>query len=112
MLEAEYNELNKFTIQASEAIADYNDRFNDLTSKDKKYIIEKILAYLDIVLVFTMNIRHQILQQLATSPNAIRIQLNQHLSELKVTVETTKTLSFNYTTILNSIRDDLKNDVL
>ena len=35
MLEAEYNELNEYTIKASKTVADYYDRFKDMTNKDK-----------------------------------------------------------------------------
>ena len=112
MLEAEYNELNNYVLKASQAVADYHDRLENMTNKDKKYVIEKILSYLDIVLIFTMNIRHQIILKLNSAPQSMRIQYNQHLTELKTTMETAKTLSFNFTTILNSIRDDIKEDVL
>ena len=112
MLEQEYNELNQYTIKASEAVADYYDRFDSLTAKDKKYVIDKILSLLDIVLIFTMNIRHQLIVKLNNASASLRIQLNQHLVELKTTADTAKTLSFNFTTILNSTRDDLKCDNL
>lgn len=111
MLEAEYKELNNFTLEASKAICDYHDRLDDLTEKDKKYIIEKILAKLDIVLVFVMQIRHQLLQQINTVPATVRLQINQALSELKTTMETAKTLSFNYTAVYYSVRDAIKGDL-
>jgi len=112
MLEDEYRELNQYTIKASKTVADYYDRLSELTEKDKQYCIEKILAELDIVLIFTMNIRHQILQKLDSYPTTIRIQLNQSLSELKTTADTAKTLSFNFTTILNDIREKIKHQLL
>lgn len=110
MLEAEYQELNKFTIEASTAIAQYHDKLEDnlLTDKDKQYLIEKILAKIDIVLALTMNIRHQLLMQITTAPATIKIQLNQALSELKTTMDTAKTLSFNYTAIYHGTRDRIK----
>lgn len=108
MLEAEYNELNKYTLEASKLIADYYDRLEDLTDKDKQYVIEKILAKIDIVLIFTMNIRHQLLQQLSTAPSTMKIQMSQSLSELKTTMETAKTLSFNFTAVYHGSRDHLK----
>ena len=111
MFEAEYNELNKYTIEASTAIADYHDRLNDMSDSDKQYVIEKILAKLDIVLIFTMNIRHQILQQLNEMPATIRVQMNQALSELKTTMETAKTLSFNFTAVYHATRDKLKGTI-
>lgn len=108
MLEAEYNELNKYTIEASRAIADYHDRLDDLSDKDKLYVVEKILAKLDIVLIFTMNIRHQVVQQLNSMPATVRVQLNQALNELKTTMETAKTLSFNFTAVYHATRDKTK----
>lgn len=111
MLEAEYNELNIYTLKASKSIADYYDRLSNLSDKDKQYVIEKILAELDIILVFTMNIRHQILSQLNTAPATIRIQLNQSLTELKTTMETAKTLSFNFTAVYHSTRDKIKETI-
>lgn len=108
MLEAEYNELNKYTIEASKAIADYHDRLDDLSDKDKLYVVEKILAKLDIVLIFTMNIRHQVLQQSNSMPATVRVQLNQALNELKTTMETAKTLSFNFTAVYHATRDKTK----
>lgn len=112
MLEAEYNELNQYTIKASKSIADYYDRLQDLTDKDKQYVIEKILAELDIVLIFTMNIRHQLLQKIQTMPATMRIQLNQALSEIKTTADTAKTLSFNFTAIYHSTRDHIKGELI
>jgi hypothetical protein len=111
MFEAEYNELNIYTLKASKTVADYYDRHKELTNKDKKYIIEKVLAELDIILLWTMNIRHQILQQINTAPGTIKIQMNQALSELKTTMETAKTLSFNFTAIYHGIRDDIKETI-
>lgn len=111
MLEAEYNELNEYTIKASKTVADYYDRLSELTNKDKKYVIEKILSELDIVLLWTMNIRHQLLQQIQTAPGTIKIQMNQALSELKISMDTAKTLSFNFTAIYHGIRDDIKEDI-
>lgn len=112
MLEIEYQELNKYTLQASQSITSYYDNMDKLNSKDKKYRFEKILAELDIVLVFTMNIRHQILQKLESMPPTVRIQMNQSLSELKTTVDTAKTLSFNFTTLLNDIREETRHQLL
>lgn len=111
MFEAEYNELNKYTLKASQSIANYYDKLPSLTDKDKQYIIEKILAELDIILIFAMNIRHQMLNALANTPATIRIQITQHLNELKTTSETAKTLSFNFTAIYHSTRDKLKGEI-
>lgn len=108
MFDAEYNELNKYTIEASKEIARYHDRLEELSDKDKLYVIEKILAKLDIVLIFTMNIRHQILQQLDSMPATVRVQLNQAISELKTTADTAKTLSFNFTAVYHATRDKTK----
>lgn len=112
MLEAEYNELNKYTLSASKMVADYKDAIDTLTEKDKKYRIEKILAELDIILLWTANIRHQLLQQSSTMPATMKIQVNQSLNELKTTMETAKTLSFNFTAVYHGIRDDIKNEVV
>lgn len=112
MLEAEYNELNKYTLSASQQVADYRDKIDELIDKDKKYRIEKILAELDIVLLWTANIRHQLLMQSTTMPATMKIQINQSLSELKTTMETAKTLSFNFTAIYHGIRDEIKNEVV
>lgn len=111
MLEAEYAELNKYTYNASKTIADYYDRLESLTDKDKQYIIEKVLAELDLILVLTMNIRHQILGQLHTAPGTIKIQLDKALSELKTTMETAKTMSFNFTAIYHGARDRIKETI-
>lgn len=108
MLEAEFNELNMYTLRASKAIADYYDRLETLTDKDKLYIIEKVLAEVDIILAWTMNIRHQVLQQVNTAPATLKIQMNQSLNELKTTMETAKTISFNFTAIYHGIRDHVK----
>lgn len=108
MLENEYAELNTYTLKASQTVADYYDRLESLTEKDKQYIIEKILAELDIVLLWTMNIRHQLLMQLSTAPGAYKIALNQALSELKITQDSAKTLSFNFTAIYHGARDHIK----
>ena len=59
MLENEFNELNKYTIKASKSTAQYYDNVDNYTDKEKLTIIEKILAELDIILLWTMNIRHQ-----------------------------------------------------
>lgn len=111
MLEQEYNELNMYTLRASKTIADYYDRLENLTNKDKQYLIEKILAELDIVLAWTMNIRHQLLQQISTAPATVKIQMNQNLSELKTSMETAKTLSFNFTAVYHGIRDYVKGSI-
>lgn len=111
MLEAEYQELNNFTLQASKAIAQYHDTLEDMTEKDKKYMIEKILAKLDVVLVFTMQIRHRLLQDYSTLPATMKLHVNQALSELKTTMETAKTLSFNFTAVYYSVRDAIKGDL-
>lgn len=108
MLEAEFAELNNYVLDASKVIADYHDKLNDLTDKDKRYIIEKILAKVDIVLVFTMTLRHQLLQQLSSVPASTKIQMNQALNELKSTADTAKTLSFNFTAVYYSVRDAIK----
>ena len=108
MLEAEYNELNKYTAKASVSIADYYDRLDSLSETDRQYVIEKILAELDLILVLTMNVRHQILQQMNSMAATVRIQMSQALSELKTTMETAKTLSFNFTAIYHGSRDRSK----
>lgn len=108
MLEEEYNELNKYTIEASRAVADYHDRLDDLSDKDKLYVVEKILAKLDIILIFTMNIRHQILEQMKSMPATVRVACSQALNELKTTMETAKTLSFNFTAVYHATRDKTK----
>ena len=112
MLEAEYAELNKYTLKASETVARYYDSLESLTKEDKKYIIEKILAELDIILLWTANIRHQLLQQTSISAATTKLVINQSLAELKVTMETAKTLSFNFTAIYHGIRDDIKNEIV
>ena len=111
MLELEYEELNRYTLKSSETIANYYDRLSELTDKDRQYLIEKILAELDIILIFTMNIRHQLLMQLSNAPGTIKIQINQSLGELKTTMETAKTLSFNFTAIYHGTRDKIKEDL-
>lgn len=111
MLEVEYNELNKFTLEASQCIAQYHDTLENMSEKDKRYMIEKILAKLDIVLIFTMQIRHQLLQQQDTMPATMRLQINQALGELKTTMETAKTLSFNFTAVYYSVRDAIKGEL-
>ena len=46
--------------------------------------------------------------QLPTALATVKIQMNQTLSELRTTADSAKTLSFNLTTVLNSVRDKLK----
>lgn len=111
MLEAEFKELNNYVLDASKIIADYHDRLDDMTDKDKRYVIEKILAKVDIVLVFTMSLRHQLLQQLSSVPASAKLQMNQALGELKSTAETAKTLSFNFTAVYYSVRDAIKSAI-
>jgi hypothetical protein len=48
------------------------------------------------------------LQQKDKMATTIQIQINQHLSELKITQDTAKTLSFNFTAIYHGTRDKIK----
>lgn len=111
MLEAEYEELNRYTLKASKTVADYYDRYSELNDKDREYVIEKILAELDIILLWTMNIRHQLLIQLNTAPGTVKIAINQALSELKTTQDSAKTLSFNFTAVYHGARDRIKEGI-
>lgn len=110
-MELEFNELNKYTLKASESVAKYYDNIESYTKKDKQLIIEKILAELDIILLWTANLRHQLIQQSSTLPSSMKLSINQSLSELKTTMETAKTLSFNFTAIYHGTRDAIKGEI-
>lgn len=110
MLEAEYAEINKYTLLASKTIAQYYDRLdeNSLTDKDKQYIIEKILAQLDMVCVITMQIRNQLIEQSQNAPGAMQIAFNKAKDDIKQTFETAKVMSYNFTAIYYGTRDNAK----
>lgn len=113
MLENEYQEINKYTLLASKTIAQYYDRLeeNSLSNKDKLYIIEKILAQLDMVCVITMQIRNQIVMDYQTAPGSVQIAINKAKDDLKQTFETAKVMSYNFTAVYHGIRDKEKNEL-
>lgn len=110
MLENEYAEINKYTLLASKTIAQYYDRLEEdsLTDKDKQYIIEKILAQLDMVCVITMQIRNQIIEESQHAPGAMQIAFNKAKDDIKQTFETAKVMSYNFTAIYHGVRDNIK----
>lgn len=113
MIENEYQEINKYTLLASKTIAQYYDRLegNSLTDKDKLYIIEKILAQLDMVCVITMQIRNQIILEYQNLPGSVQIAINKAKDDLKQTFETAKVMSYNFTAVYHGIRDKAKNEL-
>ena len=110
MLEKEYAEINKYTLLASKTIAQYYDRLeeNSLTDKDKQYLIEKILAQLDMVCVITMQIRNQLVLDNQNVSGAMQIAVNKAKEDIKQTFETAKVMSYNFTAIYHGVRDTLK----
>lgn len=113
MLEREYQEINKYTLLANRTIAQYYDRLdeNTLTDKDRQYLIEKILAQLDMVCVITMQVRNQIILDYGTAPGSVQIAMNKVKDDLKQTFETAKVMSYNFTAIYHGTRDRIKGEI-
>lgn len=107
MFELELQQSAELISDTNTSIAEYYDTERNNTA-DKIVCIENVLAKSSLSIAFLLQFRYQILQVQSDSPQSSKIVMNNLLAELKTQLDALKTISFNFTTLMNSSRDRLK----
>ena len=109
MFELELDQAAELIADTNIVIAEYYDSHDGI--KDKIELIERILAKSSLAIAFLLQFRYQILKTKTNTPQSSRIVLDNLLAELKVQLDALKTISFNFTTLMNSSRDKYKEEL-
>lgn len=110
MFEQQLESLKGLNSRATQSIIKY---YNSLDKEipEKIDCIEDALAQLDILLMYIIQVRAEIRSTLQTIPGSQKSSAYDALEELKNVQDAAKTVSFNLTAVLHSIRDLMKVEI-
>ena len=111
MFEDQLKSLQDLNAQATTAIITYYKGLDD-SPEDKLYNIERALANLDILIMYCIQVRNSIQTEIKTLPASSKRAAYDSLEELRIVQDSAKTVSYNLTAVMHSIRDLRKVDLL
>lgn len=110
MFETQMASLADLNAKASQSIVKYY-RGLDKSIEDKLDLIEAALANLDILLMYITQVRYDIRMAMPTIPMSAKSAAYECIDELRTIQDSAKTVSFNLTAAMHSLRDRYKTDL-
>lgn len=108
MFELELEEARNLVVDTNESISNFFSI--DFSSAKRVEAVEEILAKSSLLIAYLIQLRYMALMQQNDCPQSTKIILNNLLAELKVQLDAFKTISYNFSAMLYSCRDRVKED--
>lgn len=109
MFEQQLKSLKGLNSRATQSIIKYYGNL-DKPATVKLDNIEEALAQLDILIMYIVQVRTDIQEALTTLPGSQKQSAYTALEEMKTVQDAAKTVSFNLTAVIHSLRDTMKLD--
>jgi predicted ATPase len=114
MYEQEINEIKNLSIEVNQALIDYEETQVSATTlsgdklKSQIDALIRVVSKVSLLMHYITQVRLDLVYNKSSVSASTKLILQQLLDELRLQLESCKTTSFNYTTILNALRDKFK----